>query len=78
MIKYDKLFARLKDAGINTTKVKQDGIIAQNTFYKIRRGEPTALGYEALNRLCALLDCQPGDLMEWVPDLEPTEEGGKA
>ena len=68
MIKYDRLFRALTDAGINTTQVKKEGIIPQETFYKMRRGEQVALRYESLNRLCALLHCQPGDLMEYVPD----------
>lgn len=69
MIKYDKLFMLLDNAGINTTKVKEMGIIPQVTFYKMKRGEPVGLRSESLDRLCALLGCQPGDLMEYVPDL---------
>ena len=26
------------------------------------------LPIEALNRICAVLNCQPGDLMEYIPD----------
>ena len=28
------------------------------------------LPIEALNRICAVLNCQPGDLMEYIPDEE--------
>jgi putative transcriptional regulator len=29
------------------------------------------LDYRTVNKLCALLNCQPGDLMEYVPDAVP-------
>ena len=34
---------------------------------------------DMLNRLCKALDCQPGDLFEYIPDVElsPTDGVGK-
>lgn len=26
---------------------------------------------ETINRLCSILDCQPGDIMEYIPDDTP-------
>ena len=31
-------------------------------------GKAKAVRLETLGRLCAALDCQPGDLMEFLPD----------
>ena len=28
---------------------------------------------KTINKLCALLDCQPGDIMEYVPDEDGTD-----
>ena len=74
MIKYDKLFRALDEAGINSTKIKKDGIINQSAYYSIRRGKPVNLTLSTIDKLCGLLRCQPGDLVEWVPDDDGDDE----
>ena len=73
MIKYDKLFHALDAAGINTSQIRRDKIMSQDAYYGIRRGEPVNLTLSTIDKLCGLLQCQPGDLVEWVPD----EDGGE-
>jgi putative transcriptional regulator len=68
-IKYDKLFALLKEKGINTTQIRRENIIGQGTLYAIKKGTG-GLDAKTISKLCALLDCQPGDLMTYVPDTE--------
>lgn len=34
----------------------------------LKTGKAKAVRLETLGRLCAELDCQPGDLMEFLPD----------
>lgn len=34
----------------------------------LKTGKAKAVRLETLDRLCAALDCQPGDLMEFLPD----------
>lgn len=36
----------------------------------LKTGKARAVRMETLDRLCAALDCQPGDLMEFLPDGE--------
>ena len=72
MIKYDKLFLALDEAGINSTKIKKEGIMSLNAYYGIRQGILN-LTLSTIDKLCGLLQCQPGDLVEWVPD----EDGGE-
>ena len=36
----------------------------------LKTGKARAVRLETLDRLCAALDCQPGDLMEVLPDGE--------
>ena len=74
MLKYDKLFAALEVAGITATKIRAEKIMSQDTYYKLKRGEPADVRTSTIDRLCALLDCQPGDLMEYVPDSAGGEE----
>ena len=67
-IVYDKLFKRLKAKGITTYKIKKENIIGQATLYKLKNG-----GYvdtRTIERLCEILECQPGDLMEYISNKE--------
>jgi len=52
--------------GINSYTVKKDNLIGQATFKKIKDGGD--IDTRTISKLCALLDCQPGDIMEYVPE----------
>ncbi len=69
--KYDKLFALLKEKGITSYKIRKDNIISQAALTKMKNGEGN-IDTRTLERLCAVLECQPGDIMEYV---EETAEG---
>ncbi len=69
MLKYDKLFKILKDNGYNTTKIRNTGIIGQATYYGLKNGTK-GLDAKTINKLCNIFSCQPGDLMEHIPDFE--------
>ena len=36
----------------------------------LKNGKAKAVRVETLNRICAALDCQPGDILEYRPDGE--------
>ena len=36
------------------------------TLQKIRRGEPVS--WDVLGKICTLLSCQPGDILEYAPE----------
>lgn len=40
------------------------------TISAICTGSVKHLPVEALNKICAVLDCQPADIMEYIPDGE--------
>jgi len=43
--------------------------ITENSVYRLRKvDEMPRLTPERLNGICMALSCQPGDLLEWVPD----------
>jgi DNA-binding Xre family transcriptional regulator len=48
-------------------------LIGQATFKKIKQGGDIDMG--TIAKLCALLDCQPGDIMEYVPDESRAAKG---
>ncbi len=62
----------LKEKGYTTYKLRKDNILSQSTLQKLREGK--GLAWENIERLCALLDCQPGDLLEYVKEAaEPVQ-----
>lgn len=62
--KYDRLFNLLKERGITSYKIRQENIISQAALTKMKNGEGN-IDTRTLERLCAYLRCQPGDIMEY-------------
>ncbi len=60
------VIAALKDAGYSTYKLRKERILAESTLQKFRNNE--MVSWENISTVCALLNCQPGDLMEYIPD----------
>lgn len=69
MISYDKLFEKLKAVGLTSYQLRKmkDPIIAQYTLTRLKKGVG-GVDSNTLNRLCKYFNCQPGDLMEYIPD----------
>ena len=69
MIKYKiDILEALKTAGYSTyTLGKVNKLLPWSTIQKLREGN-TKITLETLNVVCSLLHCQPGDLLEFVPD----------
>ncbi|MEO3218353.1 helix-turn-helix transcriptional regulator [Ruminococcus bicirculans (ex Wegman et al. 2014)] len=62
-IKYDKLINLMKQAGMTSYTVKKDKIIGQATYKKILEGGD--IDTRTIAKLCELLNCQPGDILEY-------------
>ncbi len=69
--KYEKLFALLKEKGYTTYTLRKENLISQSALQKMKKGEGS-IDTRTLERLCKLLDCQPGDIMEYIPDDKTT------
>lgn len=65
--KYDKLLKLLKEKGYTSYRIRQENIISQAALTKMKSGEGN-IDTRTLERLCSFLHCQPGDIMEYVPD----------
>ncbi len=63
--KLDVLLA-LKERGYTTYKIRKERLLSESTVQKLRKQEP--LAWENIETLCRLLDCQPGDIMEYVEE----------
>ena len=55
----------LKEAGYSTYRIKKEKLLAESTVQKLRNNEMVSV--ENVSRLCQMLDCQPGDLLEYEP-----------
>ena len=68
-IKYKvDVIAALKEAGYNTTRIRKEKIMAEAMLQKIRSGQ--MVSWATLETICELLNCQPGDLLEYVGNSE--------
>lgn len=45
------------------------GITEQNVSL-LKSGKVKGIRFETLEKICKVLDCQPGDILEYVPDDE--------
>ena len=62
MYKFDVL-AALREAGYTQNRIRNEKLIGQATLSQLRHGE--LVSWATIDRLCALLNCQPGDLLEY-------------
>ena len=74
MLQYKiNVIAKLEKVGINTTKAKNTGIFGQETMKKFKEGN-TKISLDNLNRLCAVLEMQPRDIIKYVETDEDREK----
>lgn len=65
-IKYDKLFELIKTKGKTEYYLRKNGI-SSSILDKLKHGTG-GLDARTIEKLCKLLDCQPGDIMEYVEE----------
>lgn len=64
-LRYKKdILQALKEAGVSSYRLRRDKLMGQATITQLRRGEMVA--WATIERLCEWLDCQPGDLVEYI------------
>lgn len=72
-IVYDKLFSLLKEKGFTTYRIRKEKLIGQATLTALKNGTG-GLDAKTMARLCEVLDCQPGDLMEYIKNAPPVQQ----
>ena len=58
----------LADRKIASRDLAQLVGISEVNISRIKTGKVSAMRFSTLDALCRELDCQPGDLLEYVPD----------
>lgn len=65
MLKYKfDVLDTLKESGYTTTKLRKEKLLGENAIQSLRHGE--MVGIIALDKICTLLDMQPGNIIKYV------------
>ena len=67
------ILAGLKKKGYSSTRIREEKLIGQSYLQQLRRGE--LVSWKTLDTICSLLECQPGDLVEFVREADVSERG---
>lgn len=70
-----KLNQRLAELKMKKSDLRNDeahdGLIHPKVLYKLySKNRSVTVTTDTIDKLCAQLQCQPGDIMEYVPDFE--------
>ncbi len=71
-ISYNRLWKRLIDHDLSKTDMMHRANISTNVLARLGKGAPVSM--ESMEKICKVLNCNIGDVMEFVPD---NENGGK-
>lgn len=72
-IRYYKLFDLLNRREMKKSDLRK--VISSATIAKLSKGE--YISGEAIEKICRFLQCQPGDIMEYLEEGEDTKTGQK-
>lgn len=77
IVNLDVMMARRK---IGVTELAEKVGITMANLSILKNGKAKAVRFSTLERLCDVLNCQPGDLLEYAPgtSLDEDGEGGNA
>ncbi|EHC6302230.1 helix-turn-helix transcriptional regulator [Listeria monocytogenes] len=58
----------MTDRKISLNQLSQEVGVANVNLSKIKTGKVSAIRFSTLNEICRVLNCQPGDILEYVAD----------
>ena len=67
-LSYNKLWKLLIDKNIKKLELRDMANISNNTLAKLGKNEPVAM--TVLEKICSALNCNIGDIVDYVPDQE--------
>ena len=71
-ISYNKLWKLLIDKNMKKKDLKEQADISQNIMARLGKNQPVAM--ESMAKICAVLQCDIGDVMEFIPEQNAEEE----
>ena len=70
VINLDVMLARRK---MRLTELSSRVDISMTNLSNLKTGKARAIRFTTLEAICQVLECQPGDILEFVPDKAGTE-----
>ncbi len=67
------ILSTLKEKGYNTNRLRKEKLLAESTIQKLREYKP--ISWANIAQICEMLNCQPGDLMEYFPEADVSKKG---
>lgn len=71
-ISYNKLWKLLIDKNMKKKDLKEQAAISQNVMARL--GKNQAVAMESMAKICSVLQCDIGDIMEFIPETQKTME----
>lgn len=65
-LSYNKLWKRLIDLNMTKTQLRQSAGLCTVTLARMSKGE--SVGANVLERICATMKCNIGDIVDYVPN----------
>ena len=62
------VLAELKKKGYSTARIREEKLIGQSYLQQLRHGD--LVSWKTIDTLCRLLECQPGDLVEYIEETQ--------
>lgn len=72
IINVDVMLAKRK---MSVTELSEKVGITMANISILKNGRAKAVKLDTLNKICRALQCQPGDILEYIPDAEETDTG---
>ena len=66
------ILAALKAAGYSSTRIRNEKLMGQATLQQLRHGE--LVSWMNIAKICKLLQCQPGDILEYTEEKDGEAE----
>ncbi|MFZ6744793.1 helix-turn-helix domain-containing protein [Undibacterium sp. JH2W] len=73
VINLDVMLARRK---VKSKELAQFVGITEQNLSLLKSGKVKGIRFSTLEKICERLDCQPGDIMEWVNDGKSSDDTG--
>ncbi|MEK4852965.1 helix-turn-helix transcriptional regulator [Paenibacillus sp. FSL H7-0756] len=73
IVNIDVMLAKRK---MSVTELTERVGITMANLSILKNGKAKAIRFSTLSAICKALDCQPGDLLEYIPDNGEPEEPG--
>ena len=60
------ILTALKEAGYNTNRLRKEKLLSEGVIQSLRENRYVTL--QNISKICQLLNCQPGDILEYQPE----------